>query len=217
MASLIADPFRAARLVLALRRKGITEDGVLAAIETIDRAAFVSDELSELAGEDCALPLPCGQTLLRPLITAFFMRALTISPGKEERILVVGSGSGYTAVLLSQLGRHVYGVERYKELAETSQERLVGLGVENVTIRQGDGLLGLPGHGPFERILLTGSVTRVPDRLLEQLTRTGILVAPMISDDDTTTLYRYGPSGALSHEVLPDKIPKLVETSSSPL
>lgn len=213
MAHLIADPFRTARLVLALRRRGITDDGVLSAIETIDRAAFVSPDLQELAGEDCALPIPCGQTILRPLITAHMMRALSLSPGKEQRILVVGSGSGYVSVLLSQLGRHIYGVERYSELVETSRARLAALDVSNVTVHQGDGLIGLLAHGPYERVLLTGSVSHIPESLLQQLTRTGVLVAPIHSEGPPYKLYRYGPTGHLSQEVLPEPVPKLYEAA----
>ena len=217
MAKLIADPFRSARLVLALRRRGITNDGVLSALETIDRAAFVTDELSELAAEDCALPIPCGQTILRPLITAYMLRALAISPGSEQRVLLVGSGSGYTAVLLSQLCRHVYGVERYQRLAESSKKRLEELGVNNITVRHGDGLLGLPGHGPFERILLTGAVDAIPQVLLSQLTRQGLLVAPLVRESGEQNLVQYAPDGLISSEAMPERVAKLDERPAASL
>jgi len=106
MADLIPDPFSAARLVLSLRRQGITDDGVLTALETVDRGVFVSPSLAAMAAEDCALPILCGQTIPRPIVTACLLRALNVSPGKEERVLLIGSGSGYTAALLSQISRH---------------------------------------------------------------------------------------------------------------
>ena len=105
MADLIPDPLRAARLVLSLRRKGVTDDGVLTALETVDRGVFVAPHLAKMVAEDCALPIPCGQSIPRPIVTAKLLRALQISPGKEERVLLIGSGSGYTAALLSQICR----------------------------------------------------------------------------------------------------------------
>jgi protein-L-isoaspartate(D-aspartate) O-methyltransferase len=187
MADLIPDPLRAARLILQLRRQGITNDAVLSALETVDRGAFVDAKLAELANEDCSVPIACGQTIPRPLVTAQLLSALSISPGKEERILLVGSGSGYTAALLAHSARHVYGIERYKKLASQSRERLSQLGVENVTIRHGDGLQGLSEHGPFDRILLCGAVTTIPRELLEQLSKDGILVTPL-NESDTQVL-----------------------------
>ncbi|MEM9054104.1 MAG: methyltransferase domain-containing protein [Pseudomonadota bacterium] len=187
MADLIPDPLRAARLILQLRRQGITNDAVLSALETVDRGAFVDTKLSELANEDCSVPIACGQTIPRPLVTAQLLSALSISPGKEERILLVGSGSGYTAALLAHSARHVYGIERYKKLVNQSRERLSELGVENVTIRHGDGLQGLSEHGPFDRILLCGAVATIPRDLLEQLSRDGILVT-LLNENDTQVL-----------------------------
>ncbi|WOR16353.1 protein-L-isoaspartate(D-aspartate) O-methyltransferase [Hyphomonas sp. FCG-A18] len=187
MADLIPDPLRAARLILQLRRQGITNDAVLSALETVDRGAFVDAKLAELANEDCSVPIACGQTIPRPLVTAQLLSALSISPGKEERILLVGSGSGYTAALLAHSARHVYGIERYKKLVGQSRERLSRLGVENVTIRHGDGLQGLSEHGPFDRILLCGAVTTIPRELLEQLSKDGILVTPL-NESDTQVL-----------------------------
>ncbi len=176
MAGLIADPLRAARMILALRRQGIRDDGVLSALETVDRAAFVDPQLEAVANEDVVLPIACGQSIPRPLITAKLLQALDIPPDNAQRVLLVGAGSGYMVALLSQLCRHVYGVERYKTLAQATALRLEALGVSNVTIRHGDGLLGLPEHGPFDRILLTGSLTTIPAVLIEQLSRSGRLV-----------------------------------------
>lgn len=179
MANLIPDPLRAARLILQLRRQGITDDAVLSALETVDRGAFVDPSLVALAGDDCSLPIACGQTIPRPLVTAQLFSALELSPAKEERVLLVGSGSGYTAALLAHSARHVFGVERYSTLVASSSARLESSKLENVSVRQGDGLLGLVEHGPFDRILLTGAVVTLPRSLIDQLARGGRLVAPI--------------------------------------
>ena len=178
MADLIADPFRAARLILLLRRQGIRDDAVLAAMETIDRAVFVEPELAELAYEDTALPIPCGQMIPKPVVVAQLLGALQASPGKEDRILMIGAGSGYMVALLAQIGRHVWGIDRYQKLVTEARARMLELKVENVTLKHGDGLEGWPEHKPFDRILLTGAVSGIPETLLAQLGKDGVLVAP---------------------------------------
>lgn len=184
MEELIADPFRAARLVLRLRQEGVTDDAVLKAMETIDRGAFVEgDKLKALAFEDCILPIPCGQIIPRPAVTGQLLQALDIRQPKEARILVVGAGAGYTAALAGQLGADVFGIERFNRLAEAARRRIVNLNIGNLAIRQGDGFLGWPERGPYDRILLTGLVDDVPDVLLEQLGKDGLLVAPMMRDE----------------------------------
>jgi len=211
MAHLIADPVRSARLVLSLRRLGITDDSVLAAIETIDRGAFVAPQLNDLSLEDCSLPIPCGQTLLRPLITASLLRALKLSPGKDQRLLLIGSGSGYTAALLSQMCRHVYGIERFQGLVNFSQKRLADLGVENVTLRHGDGLMGWADRGPFERILMTGAISARPQKLIEQLTPEGLLVTPVNASDGQQNLCVYTQAGLALQEAMLEPVATLIE------
>ena len=174
MASLIADPFRAARLVLLLRQAGITDDGVLKAMETIDRGAFVDPSLADLAFEDCILPIACGQIISSPTVTGQLLQALQLAPlTKEARILLVGAGSGYTAALAAQLGAHVYAIERYGRLTESLRQRIVELKLETIAVRHGDGLVGWAEQGPFDRILLTGAVEEVPGNLIRQLARGG--------------------------------------------
>ncbi|MEO1304823.1 MAG: protein-L-isoaspartate(D-aspartate) O-methyltransferase [Pseudomonadota bacterium] len=214
MADLIPDPMRAARLVLSLRRQGITDDGVLTALETVDRAAFVTDSLKEIAAEDSALPIPCGQSISRPVVTAKLLRALQIEPGKDTRVLLIGSGSGYAAALLSQISRHVYGVERYERLVEQSRERLEALGVENVTIRHGNGLVGLPQHGPYDRILLTGAVKTIPAVLIEQLDKDGLLVTPIETKSGPQILRTVSKTKQVIDEHMPDRVAVLSENSA---
>jgi protein-L-isoaspartate(D-aspartate) O-methyltransferase len=217
MADLIPDPLRAARLVLSLRRQGVTDDGVLTALETVDRGAFVAPNLATMVSEDCALPIPCGQSIPRPIVTAKLLRALQVSPGKQERVLLIGSGSGYTAALLSQISRHVYGIERYERLAEQSRERLADLAVDNVTIRHGNGLTGLQEHGPYDRILLAGAVKTIPAVLIEQLAKGGLLVTPIETSSGPQILRTVSKTKDVTDEQMPDRLAMLSEGVSQRL
>ena len=182
MAGLIADPFRSARLVLHLRQEGVTDDGVLRAMETIDRAAFVDDPaLSQLAFENAILPIPCGQIIPRPVTTGQLIQALQLVRGNESRVLLVGAGSGYTAALLAQLAADVFAVERFHMLTEAIRRRILELELSNLAVRCEDGLLGWPERGPYDRILLAGAVEEIPDTLLSQLGKGGMLVAPVVT------------------------------------
>lgn len=178
MAGLIADPFRAARLLLHLRQEGVTDPRVLTAMETIDRAAFVDDpELAPLAFEDALLPIPCGQVILRPAATGHLLQALSLPEDGSARVLLVGFGSGYSAALLASLSTEVCALDRYGQLVREGQARLERLGIANVTVRQEDGLMGWPEPRLFDRILLAGSVSEVPEAVLAQLAPGGRLAA----------------------------------------
>ena len=217
MADLIPDPLRAARLILSLRRQGITDDGVLTGMETVDRGVFVAENLRPLVTQDCVLPIPCGQSIPRPIITAMLLRALHIAPGKDARVLLIGSGSGYTAALLSQISRHVFGVERYERLVEQSRDRLKQLGVDNVTIRHGNGLAGLSQHGPFDRILLAGAVKTIPAVLMGQLSKQGRLVTPIETRDGAQILRTVTHDRDVTDEPLPDRLALLSESAAQSL
>ncbi|MEM9376479.1 MAG: methyltransferase domain-containing protein [Pseudomonadota bacterium] len=217
MADLIPDPLRAARLVLSLRRQGITDDGVLTALETVDRGVFVEEDLRAMVAEDCALPISCGQSIPRPIVTAKLLRALQIPPGKQARVLLIGSGSGYTCALLSQISRHVYGVERYERLVEESRTRLNALKVENVSIRHGNGLEGLFQHGPFDRILLTGAVKTIPAVLIQQLAKEGVLVTPIEPSKGPQILRAVTKEHDVIDETMPNRLAILSETVSQTL
>jgi protein-L-isoaspartate(D-aspartate) O-methyltransferase len=216
MAELIADPFRAARLVLLLRQEGITDDGVLKAMETIDRGAFVDPGAGALAFDDCVLPIACGQMIPRPVVIGQLLQALRLETVREERILLVGAGSGYLAALAAQLGADVFAVERFRRLADTTRNRLVELGLGNIAVKQDDGLNGWSERGPFSRILLSGCVDDVPDVLLEQLTNDGALIAPM-QDADGPYLARISADGARERLQLIEGLPRLVAGRSQAL
>jgi protein-L-isoaspartate(D-aspartate) O-methyltransferase len=184
MAGLIADPFRAARLVLHLRQEGVTDDGVLRAMETIDRAAFIDDQaLTDLAFENALVPIPCGQIIPRPVTTGQLIQALQLEKGNKSRVLLVGAGSGYTAALLAQIASDVFAVERFNALTGEIRRRILDLELSNLAVRCGDGLLGWPERGPYDRILLAGAVEEIPEALRSQLAKGGLLVAPVVTPD----------------------------------
>lgn len=187
MERLTQDPFRAARLLLHLRQEGVTDTRVLTAMEALGRAAFVDDPaLAHLAYEDAVLPIPCGQVILRPAATGHLLQALALPDDRSAKVLLVGLGSGYMTALLAGLCAQVFAVDRFASLVRAGAGRLEHLGISNAILRQSDGLHGWPEEAPFDRIVLAGSVLRVPDGLLAQLAPGGRLSAPVLTSDGGT-------------------------------
>jgi protein-L-isoaspartate(D-aspartate) O-methyltransferase len=162
---------------LALRRRGISDQAVLRAMDQVPREHFVAPEFIESAYADHALPIACGQTISQPYVVAYMTEQLQVEP--QHRVLEVGSGSGYQAAILSRLAREVVSVERYRTLAETARQRLKTLGYTNATIIVGDGFAGAPEHAPFDRIIVTAAADDVPPALVEQLAANGKIVLPI--------------------------------------
>jgi protein-L-isoaspartate(D-aspartate) O-methyltransferase len=192
---------RKIRLIMKLRRSGITNTAVLAAIERVPREAFVPQPFLDQAYEDRALPIGHGQTLSQPQIVALMTQALEVRP--QHRVLEIGTGSGYQAAVLSLLAREVFTVERYAALLEEAMERFRELGLRNIRARVGDGNDGWPEEAPFDRIMLTAAGTQVPPALLEQLAPNGIMVLPIGPERGDQDLVRLTRSAAgISEEVL---------------
>jgi protein-L-isoaspartate(D-aspartate) O-methyltransferase len=160
-----------------LRDRGIRDERVLAAMERVPRELFVPPELRAQAYEDAALPLACGQTISQPYIVALIAQALAIDG--DERVLDVGSGSGYQAAVLAELAREVHSIERIPELAEGARRALAEAGYANVTVHVGDGTLGLPEHAPYEGIAVAAAAPAVPQPLWDQLSDGGRIVVPV--------------------------------------
>ena len=135
MGELTDDPFQAARLILTLRREGVTDPGVLRAVETVPRSMFIEPELADLAYEDCVLPIGCGQTLERPSVVAGMLQALQLGSQADKKVLIVGIGSGYVAALVLELASYVAGVERFRRLADRAVKNLARAGVDSVQIK----------------------------------------------------------------------------------
>ena len=168
---------RKIRLIMALRRAGVTDTRVLAAIEKIPRELFVPDAFRDKVYENTALPIGCHQTLTAPVVVGLMTQALEI--GERMRVLEIGTGSGYHAAVLAKLCRRVYTVERYRDLLLEAEQRFARLGLGNITSRAGDGTLGWREQAPFERIIVTAAAHDVPPVLAEQLAQGGLMVVPV--------------------------------------
>ncbi len=183
---------RMARLIMSLRSQGVSEPAVLKAIESTPREMFTPDLFKERAFEDSALPIACGQTISQPFIVGLMTQALGVE--KRDRVLEIGTGSGYQTTVLSKLARLVYTVERYRTLMAEAEARFKHLGLTNVITRFGDGGQGWPEQAPFDRILVTAAAPDEPKALLSQLKPTGVLVAP-IGKGPVQSLRRYTGDG----------------------
>jgi protein-L-isoaspartate(D-aspartate) O-methyltransferase len=162
---------------LALRRRGISDQAVLRAMDEVPREHFVEAGLLDSAYADQALPIACGQTISQPYVVAYMTEQLEVGP--QHRVLEIGTGSGYQAAVLSRMAREVVTIERYRTLAQTARIRLQTLGYTNVTVIVGDGLEGAPDHAPFDRIMVTAAAEGVPDALVGQLAENGKMVMPL--------------------------------------
>jgi protein-L-isoaspartate(D-aspartate) O-methyltransferase len=172
-----------------IERRGLMESRTLEAMRAVPRHLFLPEERRSSAYADFPLPIGSGQTISQPYIVAYMTDALHLQGG--EKVLEIGTGSGYQTTVLACLAREVHSIERIGELADAAQKRLLSLGVPNVRIHTGDGTLGLPGEAPFDAILVTAGSPSVPVNLLEQLAPAGRLLAPVGGRDvQTLELYR---------------------------
>jgi protein-L-isoaspartate(D-aspartate) O-methyltransferase len=165
------------RLVDDLRRKGITDAAVLAAVGQVPRHAFVPSGVAHRAYEDAALPIGRGQTISQPYVHARSMELLAL--GAADRVLEIGTGSGYQTALLGRVAKHVYSVERVQALADRAAETLRTVGVANVTLACADGTDGWPEHAPYDAIVVGAGAPDVPPPLVDQLAEGGRLLVPV--------------------------------------
>jgi len=168
---------REAMVERQLRRRGITDQRILDAFLAVPREAFVGAGYAHLAYGDHPLPIEAGQTISQPYIVALMIEAAGIASG--DKVLEVGSGSGYAAAVISRIAGEVIGIERQHDLVEVARERLERLGYGNVTIVEGDGTKGCPGEAPFDAILAAASGSHIPDSLVGQLKPGGSIVMPV--------------------------------------
>jgi protein-L-isoaspartate(D-aspartate) O-methyltransferase len=173
---------------LTLRRRGISDQAVLRAMEQIPRDIFVTAADRADAYRDSALGIACGQTISQPFVVAYMTEQLQLQ--KHHRVLEIGTGSGYQAAILSRLGRQVLTIERYRTLADSARERLEQLGYDNVEVMLGDGF-DIPANiGNFDRIMVTAAMEQIPEDLVQRLEPGGILIAPVGPHQGTQTLVR---------------------------
>jgi protein-L-isoaspartate(D-aspartate) O-methyltransferase len=187
---------------LGLRRRGITNQAVLRAMDEVPREHFVAPAFAERAYADQALPIDCGQTISQPYVVAYMTDQLETGP--KHRVLEIGTGSGYQAAVLSRLVREVISVERYRTLADTARERLKTLGFANITITVRDGFGGAAEYAPFDRILVTAAAEDVPSALVEQLGEGGKMVLPLGPRDGTQQIVKLSKNanGEIARETL---------------
>ena len=168
---------RQEHLIKELRRQGVRDERVLAAIANTPREMFVDAPFADSAYHNSALPIACGQTISQPFVVAYMTEHLEV--GENMRVLEIGTGSGYQAAVLSPLCRRVYTIERHRPLLDKARERFTQLKLENVVTKHGDGFAGWLEQAPFDRILLSCAVQQVPQALVDQLKLGGILIAPV--------------------------------------
>jgi len=179
------------RLVMRLRRQGISDTRTLGAIEQIPRELFVDEQFIDRAYEDNALPIAMEQTISMPSIVALMTQSLDVQPGHS--VLEIGTGSGYQAAILAKMARRVHTIERHKPLAELARARFDALKLRNITQHVGDGAVGWPHAAPYDRIIVTCAADEVPQTLLHQLAIGGVMVVPVgphVADQQLVKLTR---------------------------
>ena len=164
-------------VAVQIRGRGITDEQVLAAFESVPRHLFVPTDSRDWAYDDGPLPIGFGQTISQPYIVAYMTEALSLSP--SDHVLEIGTGSGYQAAILSGLVHDVHSVEMVPALAERAELVLAGLNMKNVSVHVGDGSVGLPDFAPYDAIIVTAAAPHVPKGLLAQLSGAGRMILPI--------------------------------------
>jgi protein-L-isoaspartate(D-aspartate) O-methyltransferase len=185
-----------------LERMGIRDERILRAMAEIPRQRFVPEHLQSRADGDYPLPIGLGQTISQPFMVAWMTQELALQGG--ERMLEVGTGSGYQAAILSRLCERVFTVELLPELAARAQATLAALGIENVSYRVGDGALGWPEEAPFDGVIVTAAALRTPPALVAQLRPGGRMLIPIGGEHDVQYVHALSkdPAGAVEDREL---------------
>jgi protein-L-isoaspartate(D-aspartate) O-methyltransferase len=185
----LTPPTQKIRLILELRRAGITDTAILSAFERVPRELFVPDAFLDQAWENTPLPIGQGQTISQPTVVARMIQALR--PDRGVKVLEVGCGSGYQTAVLSYLFRRVYAIERQAAFLRSAVARLAELRRHNVTTKPGDGSMGWREQAPFDRILVAAAAEDLPPALWDQLAPDGIMICPIGEAHDEQRLMRF--------------------------
>ena len=197
-----------------LEARGIRDPNVLQAMRKVKRHALVPFALMPSAYQDSPLPIGHGQTISQPYIVAYMSEALALGP--EDRVLEIGTGSGYQAAVLAEIVKEVYSIEIIPELAQEAREKLQKLGYSNITIKQGDGYEGWPDHQPFDAIIVTAAPDTIPPKLLEQLKNPGgRMILPVGSYYQELILVVKTDRGIVQKQLLPVRFVPMVSEQSA--
>ncbi len=177
--------------------RGIRDERVIDAFQKTDRKYFVPGHLKDLAYNDSPLSIGEGQTISQPFIVALMTQALMVNPG--DRVLEIGTGSGYQTAILSRLAGEVCTIERYPHLSENAQKIIGDLRINNVKFLVGDGFLGWPDEAPFDRVIITAAPPMVPEKPFSQLKERGIMIVPVGEQGQVQTLCRITRTGDDAH------------------
>jgi protein-L-isoaspartate(D-aspartate) O-methyltransferase len=191
---------RATMVQQQLRSRGLRDERVLSAMARVPREAFIPEDIAGDAYLDCALPIDCNQTISQPIIVAMMTEALQLTG--DEKVLEIGTGSGYQTAILAELARQVYSIERHRDLADRAATALNVLGYENWHLKTGDGSLGWPDEAPFDRIIVTAAAKECPPALWDQLREGGILVGPFGPTSEQTLHQMHKIAGQPQSRVL---------------
>jgi protein-L-isoaspartate(D-aspartate) O-methyltransferase len=164
------------RLIKILRDQGITDERVLDAFGKVPRHLFVDGAMYAQAYDDNALPIGYGQTISQPYIVALMTQLLHLE--KDEKILEIGTGSGFQSAILAHFSRRVYTIERHRKLGDAARTRLREMGYQNIVFKVGDGSIGWPQNSPFDKIIVTAGAPVVPQTLIDQLSQNGLMIIP---------------------------------------
>lgn len=203
------------RLIARLREQGIADESVLATISDTPRHIFVDEALAHRAYEDTALPIGFGQTLSQPYIVAKMTELLCAHASSLDKVLEIGTGSGYQTAVLARFAKELYSVERIKPLQVKARSRLRALKIHNVTLKHADGGLGFESYAPYNAILSAAAPEVVPQSLLDQLAIGGVLIIPVGGATQRLQMFTRQPDGGFNSEDLEDVrfVPLLAGTS----
>jgi len=207
------DPYHAMRKEMVYSQiigRGIKNPGVIKAMEKVQRELFVPEELRNRAYVDGPLPIGYRQTISQPYIVAFMTEAARLKP--DDRVLEIGTGSGYQAAVLAEIVKEVYTIEIIEPLAETARERLERLGYKNIKVKYGDGYKGWPEHAPYDAIIITAAPPKIPENLIEQLKIGGRMVVPVGSLSQDLYLITRAASGFQKERLLPVRFVPMVHS-----
>jgi protein-L-isoaspartate(D-aspartate) O-methyltransferase len=184
-----------------IKSRGVTDKGVINAMMKVKRHLFVPDQMREAAYEDTPLPIGYGQTISQPYIVAYMTEAVQLGP--DDRVLEIGTGSGYQAAILAEIAKEVYTIEIIKGLADSARSRLESLGYRNIKVKWGDGYKGYPEYAPFDVIVVTAAPSEIPEELTRQLKMGGRMIVPVGSFFQELYLITRTASGIEKKALLP--------------